>query len=455
MRYLLLFLLVLAAPSWAQSSDFDAFVLSQGAFGNQNSSVVLIGSGDNGPFADGFANERVLTQGAAVIGDRLYLTAGSSFLGTDRLDVFDIATEAQVDQVTEGLVNPRYIAEVAPGKAYVTNTDFAGGGFVLPLDLSTGTPGTPIPVVGNPEDVTLSAGRAFVALGAFGASDSLAVIDPATDTLVDYIDVACGARFVIAASGFVVATCTDTDEAVIIDPATLDVADRIALGVEIGDPNQSGQDANSTQTIFPVGRTEEEGSGILISSETGLLSVTINVDGMTGAPITDVFTIPIAGTAERPITALAGNAQRGFIVGRPDADNAFSANGTVELYDGSGALVTSFEAGIFPSYVALNPDRFGGTAVAEGPGASALPVALAGPNPTRGQTALAITLRQPATVRVTIHDMTGRVARTLDATLAAGTQRIDLDMGGLPAGAYLARVAADEGLATVPLVLVR
>lgn len=447
MRLSLLLLALLAAPSWAQS--YDALVLSQGAFGAQNSSIVRVEGGLD-PTASTLASGRIYTQGAEVIGDRLYLTAGNSFSGTSRVDVIDAATGAFVAQVTEGLVNPRYLTEVTPGKAYVTSQDYSGGAsFVTPLDLATNTAGTPVEVQGMPEGVAAVGGRAFVALGALGGRDSLAVLDPQTDTLVGYVDIACAARFVIDTYLYAWAICTDTDEAVAVDPASLEVVERVAFDEDIGDPNGIGQDAAAVQLTIATRSSGPayEGDGVLISTASGV--VLIDQEGYV------METIPIDGTGTRPITAIGKYPGGGpLYLGWPDPDNPFSAAGTVTVHAFDGTLLDTFDAGIFPSYVAINPQL--GTASEPVADVVGLGLALAGPNPVRQRTALALTLDRAGDVRVEVVDVLGRaVAALAEGARAAGTHRLDLDASGLPAGTYLVRASAGARTATLPLTVVR
>ena len=445
MRRLLL-LCLLASAVHAQS--YDALVVSQGAFGAQNSAVVQI-SGGSAPAPSTIATGRIYTQGAEVIGQRLYLTAGDSFSGTSRIDVLDPLTGEPVGQATDGLLNPRYLVEVVSNKAYVTNQDYSGGAsFVAPFDLATNTVGAPIEVDGTPEGIAVVDGRVVVALGAFGGKDSLAVLDPATDTLVGYVDIECAARFVVGSYAPAWAICTDTDEAVAVDPATLEVVQRVAFDEDLGDPFFAGQDAAAVQlTVAVRAAGAGESTGVLISTASGVVLM-----GQSGAVLR---TIPVADAATRPITALAMAPGGGLLyVGQPDADNPFSAPGTVAVYDVEGTLLGTFGAGVFPSYVALNPSL--GTATEPVADARGLALALAGPHPVRQRTTLALTLDRAADVRVDLLDVLGRPVAVLAAgPRAAGPHRLGVEAGGLAAGLYLVRAVADGRAVTLPLTVAR
>ena len=115
-RSLLLLLVLLAAPAWAQ--EFEGLVLSQGAFGANNSSVVRVSGVFAPPSSSTLAGGRIYTQGAEIIGDHLYLTAGDSFSGTSRVDVLDLGTGALVGQITQNLQNPTSGSAATPTLLY-------------------------------------------------------------------------------------------------------------------------------------------------------------------------------------------------------------------------------------------------------------------------------------------------------------------------------------------------
>ena len=91
---------------------------------------------------------------------------------------------------------------------------------------------------------------------------------------------------------------------------------------------------------------------------------------------------------------------------------------------------------------------------AEAPTANGL--ALAGPNPFRSRTALALTLAASGPVEAALFDVLGRrVAVLHDGALAAGVHTLAVDASALPAGVYVARVAGPGVAASVTLTVVR
>ncbi|HEX9953139.1 MAG TPA: T9SS type A sorting domain-containing protein [Rubricoccaceae bacterium] len=81
-----------------------------------------------------------------------------------------------------------------------------------------------------------------------------------------------------------------------------------------------------------------------------------------------------------------------------------------------------------------------------GAGADGYALGPVAPNPVHGVATL--TLRAPTAAALTLDvlDALGRVVRTVPVSTAGGETRVALDVRGLPAGAYVARVAGRPGL---------
>ena len=75
-------------------------------------------------------------------------------------------------------------------------------------------------------------------------------------------------------------------------------------------------------------------------------------------------------------------------------------------------------------------------------GSRELAFELAGPNPVHGASALFAILPEPATVSVTLHDLEGRVVRTLQPPTSrpAGMFSLPVDFSAQPAGVYFCRL---------------
>ena len=454
MRLATLLAFLVASPAWAQS----AYVANQGNFSDGDGSVTafpLFGSTD-GPtqLFDGSLGS--ILQSATLIGSDLYLVANSA----NRITVVDVETDQIVGQAGGGtespFSSPRYLADLGD-RALVTNHVYSGTSYILPMNLNDLTTGEPVEVAGLPETMAVvDARKVYVALGAFGPGaggvDSLAVLDPGADpATVDYLDIDCYARFVMASQGGeVLAFCSDTDEMVIVDPDANAVTQRLAFGEEIGDPSDVGQTVGIAGIALPVRRAAPPpAQTFLVIVASGLVEVNDTQDGW---EVGRRILIPNADT--RPISAVAVPVGTGRIVlGRPDPDAPFSADGVITVHDPDGSLLATYPAGIYPTHVAVQ-ERIS-TATAGAPGGAAVALALAGPNPARARTALAVTLARPARATVTLYDVLGRPALTLDGARAAGTHRLDLDVSALPAGLYLARLVSEGGVADVAVTVAR
>lgn len=81
-------------------------------------------------------------------------------------------------------------------------------------------------------------------------------------------------------------------------------------------------------------------------------------------------------------------------------------------------------------------------------------VRVIGPNPTAGSTAVMVTLRSAAPVRVEIVNVVGRRIATLaDGTLQGGAHLLEWDASAAPAGVYFCRVVGGNGTAIRRIVL--
>lgn len=460
MRLLVLLSLLLALPASGQ----QIVVVNQGNFSTGDGSLTLIptfGSDDPDQLFEGQLGS--ILQSATRYGDDLYLLSNSA----GRVDIVDLETNVRTGQIANGLSNPRYLAfdpvsigSEYPAKAYVSNHVYGGTSYISPLDLTTNTVGTAIEVDGLPETIALqfpgsSLRKAYVALGTFGAGsgvDSLAVLDTAADTLRGYIDIGCYARFVRETLGDeVLAFCEDTDEAIVIDAEADTVKQRLAFGEEIGDPFGVGQSVGPGS--FPIAVRRPPSIEHYVITASGIAVV----EPVSRDEYAVTRTIPIPEADTRSISAVAVEAVDAFslVLGRPDPDNPFSADGTVTVHDpDTGALLATYPAGIYPAHIAID-DRL--PTAAEGSlEAAGLRLTLAGANPVRHHTALDLALVRPASVRVDLLDGLGRYVRTVtEGGRVAGVHRLRLDVGGFAPGTYVARAVADGRAVSLPVTVVR
>ena len=451
---LLVLALLLAAPASAQDG---IYVANQGNFSDGDGSVTQL------PFfyESGGAPTQLfegqlgtILQSATLIDDRLYLVGNSA----NKIDVVDARTNARIGEITGGFSGPRYLEDIGlrPGKAYVTNQVYGGTSFVLPVDLAARTTGAPIPVDGLPETLAVVGDSVYVALGTFGPGgggrDSLAVLDARLDRLTGYIDIGCYARFVVTPvfSDDVLAFCEDTDEMVVLNAQTRGIVQRLAFGEDIGDPFGVGQTVGPGVVYIATRTANPSTATYFVIVESGVAEVDFDYRE-------DRFeiarTIPIPEVEDRPISAVALTRGSDLVLGRPDPDNPFTADGTITVHGEDGRLLATYPAGIYPVHVAIQESY---PSAAERVDPAALGLAVAGPNPARGRTALAFALDRPTSVRVTVHDLLGRTVLVAgDGVRGAGPHRLDLDVSALAAGVYRVRLVADGRAASVPLTVAR
>ena len=84
----------------------------------------------------------------------------------------------------------------------------------------------------------------------------------------------------------------------------------------------------------------------------------------------------------------------------------------------------------------------------------AVALSLPTPNPSRGQSAIMLTLAQASPVTLELVDVRGRIVRRLldDTLRAPGTTRVAIDLTGSPSGVYFARARTSAGTVTRRLV---
>ena len=77
------------------------------------------------------------------------------------------------------------------------------------------------------------------------------------------------------------------------------------------------------------------------------------------------------------------------------------------------------------------------------------------PNPTGGAVTVGLSLAEPQAVRVSVVDALGREVAVVHEGAAADGQRLAVDTGGWPVGAYTVRVVTEAGQASAGLTVVR
>ena len=383
-------------------------------------------------------------QGMALVDGRLYVTGNGT-----RIDVLDATTRQRVGQITDpDFTTARYIAPTGDGRAYVTTQTYAADATaadVVIVDLATnsvaGRIALPVTVdnsgqfpavFGNPEGLVVVGTRAFVSQAAFGQGTEIAVIDTETDAVIGSIETGCTARYPVAdGDGDVIVACAGTGEVLVIDAETEAIARRVTApeGLTLG--TGFAQDAVVAPGIGSLGTGERV---YFVVPQTGIIAFD---------PDAHTFSDPIAvpDVDARGVTSLGVDPGRATLyLGRPDADGPFSAAGTVTAHDATGALLATYSAGVYPTFISVDL----GTNTSGGPlaGGASFEVSAPSPNPAVGQARVVVTLEAPAEVGVAVYDALGREVARQAERLGAGEGVVDVALGAVPSGVYVVRVSA-------------
>ncbi|MEM6288534.1 MAG: hypothetical protein AAF845_15460 [Bacteroidota bacterium] len=351
-------LLFLAAVAFAgcDSNEPDdragltLYVGNQGNFADNNGSLTryVVETGETTP--DAVPNLGGLVQNLYGADDELYvlLNFSDSFTtGRGRIDVVDATTRARTQQID--VRTPRALSVKTSTGAEVTEFYATNlyAGTATPVNVVTGTAGTPVAVGANPEGAVDVGSRTYVANSGFGSGTTLSVLNTDTGATVETLgDVCTGPRtllrdnqdevWVICTGRTDFATQEVTGGAVVVlDGADGDEIARFDYDETIGSAS-FGRDG-----VFVPGDDEQE---VYVVAQGAILRFDANTNTASGR-------IEVAGA---PIGAVEVDPEAGRIyLGRPNAESPFGADGEVTIHDLSGAEVGRFGAGVAPSVFAF------------------------------------------------------------------------------------------------------
>ena len=441
---LLLSTLLFTSSATAQITTTYAYVGNQGNFSDANGSITLYETGSAITTPDAIPNLNTLVQNIFLHNDKGYIMANTS----NRIDVVDLTSNTRISQIIN-VPSPRYMAFASDQKAYVSNL-FSESVTVINLD--DNCPEDTIGVGPNPEDIAVVAGRAYVANHGFGAGTTLSVIDIATDSLIETIDVACdGPRTLevdydeelwvfctgntVYNDDFTEIIAETNGQVIVLDGATGAEVDRIELDAQLGAAS-GGQDAFydlTTREAYAV-----QGNNILVFDTR-----------------TNMQLEPIAIPGEEAIGAVAYEAGTDQLyLGRI---TSFTTAGFVSIHDRNGAETTRFTTGVAPASIALLQT---GVPVANEVFDDDVPAGYAlhqnYPNPFNPATTIAFEL--PASMHLTlkVYNAIGQEVSTLvDGFLTAGSHQVRWDAQDLPSGSYLYRLESSAFTTSRLLTLIQ
>ena len=327
-------------PKPAGKYESGAIIANEGGFGSANGTITYYDTNteeaEQNIFRNGvgdFAGDVV--QSIAFSGDKGYVVIN----GDNKVEIVNSSTFENLGTIEDiGLDKPRYI-EVIGSKAFISAWGpYEDGGFslvdsyVLVVDLTDNSLLKKIETEEGTENLLYNGKYLFASNYNFGASNSVAVIDPENNSLVKHIELAPGpAGSVLDANGKLWVICTGDFGAsngglFRINPVSLEVEESIDLNVN---PDVDlGITPDKQKLIYSAGN-----SVYAIS----ILATTAPASALFAA--TDVLYNYALG-----VDPATGN------IWIADALN-FAAEGKVYIYTGSGAFITSFTAGIGPTQV--------------------------------------------------------------------------------------------------------
>jgi|GEM_PF-2241345 len=328
------------APS-QDISTASVLVSNQGNFSDANGTVTAF---DPEAGTATTAIEPVATiQSIDVLQDRLFVMVG------DRIDVHDVETFDQVAEIDD-VTNARYIVFGTTDLALVSNIAQFDENFdqVAPpaldlLDLSTGEATDRVELEGSPAGMAVAQNLVFVAQGAFGSSENVAVIRPntvdGTLSAEDSIDAGCAVTFLFSLSenevGGLCNTSDDEGQYIVIDVTAGEVIARADLGGRVTTSTGAGQDGFLTREIPAVFAVLDAERIVQLDPVTGEID----------AEIGPLAGNPIGGVSFDDVDNL-------LYVARPVGD--FQTTGEVSIHETDGTEVGRFDAGIAPSHIVFS-----------------------------------------------------------------------------------------------------
>ncbi len=317
--------------------EHGTFILNEGNFGGANGTITYFdessGELEQNIFRNSvgeFAGDVV--QSISFEGDNGYLVIN----GENKIEVIDANTFTGIKTIADDMLDkPRYV-QIIDNKAYVSVLGPYDEGYslvdsyVLVIDLATNAVLKKIETDEGTENLLYAGAYLFASNYDFGASNTVAVIDPADNTLVDQITVGAGpSGSVIDANGKIWVICIGdfgamNGQLVRINPETLEIEESIDLNINPDTelaltPDQRNLIYSSGADIYKLPITATAGPADLFFTVDDLvLNYSLGVDPDNG----DIY----VGDAFNYITP-----------------------GKVYVYSESGTLKTSFETGISPT----------------------------------------------------------------------------------------------------------
>jgi hypothetical protein len=331
----------------------DVVVANSGNFSAQDGSLTLYSPTDSSATQNDL--NVAFINSLAVHENQLYVVDNTQPDNAGRITVFAPETLDPIGQISNPRP-PRSLAFPRANKGYVSNLSRFDGFNPLPstvsvIDLDRNVVVDSVNVGRSPRGIGVADGKAFVANAADG---TLSVLDATTDTVRSTLSLNCTrpkSVFVDEENELAV-VCQgggeQSSEVLFLNPRSTEIVNRVPLGAPVGS-------ANATQAAYYSDRAEElyAVSGGAFGSGTGEI---FRVDTDANALAT-TLQVP-QNNALIGISAVGYDAvtQDLYVTRLPVNDAGgplYTANGTALVMNRDGAVVTRFETGNSPAYVAF------------------------------------------------------------------------------------------------------
>ncbi len=417
----------------AQPTVSQVIVANQGNFSDANGSITLYDPGTGTTVQDVASDIGSIIQSVGIFENRLYIMSNTGA----GIDIVDLNTRERVGQIA-GITGSRYMDGSSGKTLYITSQSFTSPGFltVVQEDAIVQT----IEVGGAPEGVAVVGNRAYVAKGGFGTDSTLAVIDTATYTLLETLDVGCGGprSLAVDAEEELWVFCTGADrydenfnligqtngQVVILNGPTGAEVDRLSFPYQLGDASKVGQDvffASDAEEVYVLAAGQDQ--ILRFDTRTNTLSDSLQIN-----------------SADTPSALAYDGTHEHLYIGHT---TGFTTAGYVTFHDRTGAEVGRFDAGVAPVFIAPQTATETATERIEGNIPNGFDLAAHYPNPLRTgtETTFQFTLPEPTNVTLRIYSVLGQeIATLVEEALPAGTYQTTWKAGRVTGGTYFYRL---------------
>lgn len=313
--------------------DNGVFILNQGNFGQDNSSISYL-SDDLALFqSNSFLAvnpTKILGNTAQDIGfynDLAFVVVNVS----NKIEVLNRYTLQHIATINSGLNNPRYII-FSEGKGFVTNWGDGSNttdDYVAVLNLSNYTVSNTISVVEGPERIVENNGKLYVAhQGGFGFGNSVSVINASTNSVVTSINVGDVPNSLQIVDGSLVVLCGGK-------PAwTMNETNGKLVSINLS--NETISSALDFNLGIHPSNLAIEGNEVFYCVNSSIFKMNLS---NTSLPIMALFT-----SNAQNIYSFAVKNNKIWIGDAKD----FNSSGSVFIYEKTGLLTNQFTVGVIP-----------------------------------------------------------------------------------------------------------